>query len=98
VAIESCLFHLQERQQVVVNLILMRSGGAVCRARILPYLARIGWEPRTSKKILTHALPTAVVDEELLKPREPFAVADIAIASLEFVANCTEHPPPLAPP
>jgi hypothetical protein len=35
------------------------------------------------KKILTYTLPTEVVDEELLQPREPFAVADREIGGLE---------------
>jgi hypothetical protein len=55
--------------------------------KILLYLLGIGGQTRTAKKILTHALPTAVVDEELLQPREPFAVADREVAGLELVAQ-----------
>jgi hypothetical protein len=37
------------------------------------------------------SLPTAVVDEELLQPREPFAVADREIAGLKLVAQLEQQ-------
>jgi hypothetical protein len=54
---------------------------------IFRYLLAIGGQTRTAKKVLTHALPTAVVDEELLQPREPVAVANREIAGLKLVAQ-----------
>ena len=42
---------------------------------ILRYLLGIGGQTRTAKKVLTYTLPTEVVDEELLQPREGFAVS-----------------------
>ncbi len=53
---------------------------------IFRYLLAIGGQT-AAKKVLTHALPTALVDEELLQPREPFAVADREIAGLKLVAQ-----------
>jgi hypothetical protein len=44
-------------------------------------------KPDRQKKVLAHALPMAVVDEEVLQPREPFGVADPEIAGLELVAQ-----------
>ena len=51
------------------------------------YLRAVGGQTRTAKKVLTHALPAAVVDEELLQRREPFAVTDREIAGLKLVAQ-----------
>ena len=66
-------------------------GFAETARKILRYLLGIGGQTRTVKKILTHALPTAVVDEELLQPREPFAVADRKIAGLKLVAQLEQQ-------
>jgi hypothetical protein len=55
--------------------------------KILRYLLSIGGQTRPAKKVLTHALPMTVVDEKLLQPREPFAVADREIAGLELIAQ-----------
>ena len=85
--------------------ILVNHGVAVARCRlekaligfaeaareILRYLLGIGGQTRTAKKVLTYSLPTVVVDEELLQPREPFAVADREIAGLELVAQLEQQ-------
>jgi hypothetical protein len=84
-----------------VPAILVNHGAAVARRRIekmligfaetereiFGYLLGIRGQTRPAKKVLTHGLPTAVVDEELLQPREPFAVAHREIAGLELVAQ-----------
>lgn len=44
-------------------------------------------KPDRQKKVLAHPLPMAVVDEEVLQPREPFGVADPEIAGLELVSQ-----------
>ena len=62
-------------------------GFAETACEIFRYLLGIGGQTRTAKKVLTHALPMAVVDEELLQRREPFAVVDREIAGLELVAQ-----------
>ena len=58
---------------------------------IFRYLLAIGGQTRTAKKVLTHALPPIVVDEKLLQPREPFAVADREITGLELVAQLEQQ-------
>jgi len=59
---------------------LIGFGKTTCE--ILRYQLGIGGQTRTAKKVLTYTLPTEVVDEELLQPREPFTVADREIAGL----------------
>ena len=57
-------------------------GFAETAREILRHLLGIGGQTRTAKKVLTYALPTVVVDEELLQPGEPFAVMDREISHL----------------
>src|SRR5208282_5646731 len=66
-------------------------GFAETACEIFRYVRAIGGQTRTAKKVLTHALPTAAVDEELLQPREPFAVADREIAGLKLVAQLEQQ-------
>ena len=66
-------------------------GFAETARKILLYLLGSEGRPERQKKILTYALPTAVVDEEPLQPREPFAVADREVAGLELVAQLEQQ-------
>ncbi len=62
-------------------------GFAETAPEILRYLLGIGGQTRPAKEILAHALPAAIFDEEIIEPREPFAVTDREIAGLELVAQ-----------
>ena len=68
---------------------LIGFGETTCE--ILRYPLGIGGQTRTAKKVLTYTLPMEVVDEELLQPCEPFAVADREIAGLKLVAQLEQQ-------